>query len=252
MRVPALLYHHVGQPSSQAIGAGLSIPVEKFERQMRWLSRGGYVSIRPADWLAWRQEGRPLPCKPVLLTFDDGYADFPENVLPTLQRLGFRATIFAIAGREAWQGMPLMSPAQIRACCAQGIEFGAHTRTHSDLTALTTAQVREEVVGSQEDLAAIVGKRVSSFAYPFGFFNEAVRDVVRQSCDLAFTCEEGLNDAGTDPFRLHRSMVQPGDLMTDFACRVRLGWSPITALRARLRIRSRIRELLRAARSLGE
>jgi peptidoglycan/xylan/chitin deacetylase (PgdA/CDA1 family) len=223
---------------------------------MRWLDRSGYTGIRAADWLAWRGQGRSLPARPVLLTFDDGYADFPDFVLPVLQRHGFGAVVFIItgwiAGANSWDGAPLMSASQIRECSAQGIEFGAHTRTHPDLTTLSGAKLREEVAGSAEDLSAILGTRVTSFAYPYGFWNEEVLASVRESFDLAFTCEEGLNDIETDPYRLHRTMVQRGDLLLDLACRVRRGWSPLTVLRSRLRIRSRFRKAANYLRGRSE
>lgn len=246
MKLPVLLYHHVGPSVPEARYASLSISPELFERQMRWLDRNGYTGIRVADWLAWRQQGMPLPAKPVLLTFDDGYADFPDYALPVLRRYGFGGVVFIItrwiAGATSWDGTPLMSSSQIRECSAQGIEFGAHTRTHPDLTTLSGAEVREEVAGSAEDLSAILGTRVTCFAYPYGFWNEEVRASVRESFDLAFTCEEGRNEIDTDPYRMHRTMVQRGDLLLDLACRVHLGRSPLTALRSGLRVRSRFRK----------
>lgn len=251
MRLPALLYHHVGPRVPDPAHAGLSVSATRFEQQVRWLARKGYMGIRPLDWLAWLLHGTALPPKPVLLTFDDGYADFPDHALPVLRRYGFRAVVFVVTGwigaRNSWDGAPLMSAHQIRQCSAQGIEFGAHSRTHPDLTSLSGTRLREEIAGSGEDVSAIIGTRVTSFAYPYGFWSEEVRARVRESFDLAFTCEEGLNQIDTDPLLLRRTMVQPGDLLLDLACRVHFGWSLVMALRSRLRLRSR---LCNAARHL--
>src|ERR1700686_2624284 len=111
MMVPALLYHHVGPHAADARYSSLSISAGQLDRQMRWLVQNGYTSIRPAEWLAWRREGRSLRPKPVLLPFDDGYADFPEHALPVLQRWGFGAVVFVITGRiggaNLWDGAPL-------------------------------------------------------------------------------------------------------------------------------------------------
>jgi peptidoglycan/xylan/chitin deacetylase (PgdA/CDA1 family) len=245
MRLPALLYHHVGPRLRDSRYAALNVSAEKFERQMSWLARKGYMGIRPLDWLAWLLHGTALPPKPVLLTFDDAYADFPDYALPVLLRYSFRAVVFVVTGwigaRNSWDGAPLMSAHQIRQCSAHGIEFGAHSRTHPDLTSLSGTQLWEEIAGSAEDLSAIIGTRVTSFAYPYGFWSEEVRASVRESFDLAFTCEEGLNQIDTDPLLLRRTMVQPGDLLLDLACRVHFGWSPVMALRSRLRLRSRWR-----------
>ena len=83
MRLPVLMYHHVGPPRAGACPS-LTVTAERFERQVSWLARKGYVGIRPTDWLA-RRAGWPLPSKPVLLTFDDGYADIVEHALPVLE-----------------------------------------------------------------------------------------------------------------------------------------------------------------------
>lgn len=248
MRLPALLYHHVGPAvSDQGIAtpadngryrSALSVPSDSFERQMGWLVRHGYSGIRPADWLAWREGRGSLPRKPILLTFDDGYADFPNFVLPVLRRYGFGAAVFVISrrigARNSWDGALLMNADQIRDCGAHGIEIGAHTRTHPDLTTLSGPSLAEEIDGSAADIADIIGTGVTSFAYPYGRWNDEVRARVRESFDLAFTCEEGVNDDAIGRDRLRRTMVLPGDWPVDFACRARFGWSPVTALRTQI------------------
>jgi peptidoglycan/xylan/chitin deacetylase (PgdA/CDA1 family) len=240
--VPALLYHHVGPPAADPRLASLSISAEQFARQMAWLARNGYTAIRPSAWLAWQRGEKSLPRKSVMLTFDDGYADFPDTVLPILLRWGFEAVVFVITGdatTNSWDGARRMSAGQIKECSAQGIEIGSHTRTHPNLALLSPAQLREEIRGSSEDLAAITGAGVSSFSYPYGWSNELVRECVSEFFAVAFGCEEGTNDAATDPYRLRRTMIQPGDLAMEFACRVRFGRSAVSAVRSRLRIRSR-------------
>src|ERR1022692_1817004 len=111
MKVPALLYHHVGPRPPSDRYASLSIGVGQFERQMEWLARQGYTGVRPSDWLAWRRGEGVAPRKPVLLTFDDAYGDFPEFALPTLQRFGFGAVVFVITGKlggtAPWDGARL-------------------------------------------------------------------------------------------------------------------------------------------------
>ena len=263
MRLPVLMYHYVG-PRPPGVCPGLEVSAEDFERQVRWLARRGYTGIRASDWARWRREGRGLPRKPVLLTFDDGYADLTEYALPVLRRHGFSATVFIVTGQvggtNAWDeargyaSLRLMTADQIRSWAAQGIEFGAHSRTHADLTALPAAQVAEEVVGSRDDLAAILGCPVVSFAYPYGFYNPQVVDCVRQAFELAFITDEeieGLNHLLTDPHLLLRTMVQTNDSLLDLECRARWGYDPIMNLRARLRLRSRLKHGVRAVKNLG-
>lgn len=257
MRLPVLLYHHVG-PLRPGTIPGLTVSPERFERHVRWLARRGYTGICPSDWVRWRREGKGLPIKPVLLTFDDGYADLVEYALPVLRRYGFGAAVYMVTGQlggtNAWDEargsgtLHLMTADQIRFWATQGIEFGAHSRTHADLTTLSASELSEEVVGSGKDLESILAARVVSFAYPYGFHNPAVDDCVRRVFDLAFLAgdeAEGLNHLLTDPALMRRTLVHPNDSLLDLELRARWGRNPILDLRARLCLRSRFKRAVR-------
>jgi peptidoglycan/xylan/chitin deacetylase (PgdA/CDA1 family)/GT2 family glycosyltransferase len=242
--LPVLAYHRVGRHGDLSSNGDLTVAPELFQRQMQWLARHGYVGIRPSQWLAWCREGKPLPERPVLITFDDGCADIADNALPVLRRLGFGAAIYLVTGRlgtsrngsavrDPWMPQP-MSVEQIRELAHEGVvEFGSHSRTHADLTRLGDAQLRAEVEGSADDLARIVGRRPCSFAYPHGTYNAAVRDRVARSYDIGLSRDGGLNGLATDLHVMRRVAVQPADGRFAFACRVRLGLPPLRPGRAR-------------------
>ena len=179
-----------------------------------------------------------------------------EHALPVLRRYGFGAAVFVVTrqlgGTNAWDEargfgtLRLMTADQIRFWATQGIEFGAHSKTRADLTTLGASELAEEVLGSREDLAGLLGSRVGSFAYPYGFNNQAVRDLVRGAFDLAFIADdnaEGVNHLLTDPHLLRRTMIQAQDSLLDLACRARWGYSPFLNLRARLRLRTRLKSV---------
>ena len=252
--MPVLLYHHVG-PFKAGTYRELTVSPEKFERQVRWLARRGYVGIKPADWLNWVRDGKSLPEKPILLTFDDAYADIAEYALPILRKYGFSGTVFVVTerlgGTNTWdeaQGcgtLHLMTAEQIRYWAGQGIEFGAHSRTHAHLSKLSAAELSAEVAGSKSDLSALLGHPIVSFAYPYGDYNDAVHDLVRGEFDLAFSIEEGLNYLSGDLHLLKRSFVGPGDSLLEFALTVRRGGiRRIRDWRNKLRLRTRLRWLL--------
>jgi peptidoglycan/xylan/chitin deacetylase (PgdA/CDA1 family) len=143
-----------------------------------------------------------------------------------------------------------MTADQIRYWATQGIEFGAHSRTHADLTTLSAEALEEEVVGSGKDLESILGTPVVSFAYPYGAHNQAVDDCARRAYPLAFIADddnEGLNHLLTDPHLMLRTMVQPDDSLLELECRARWGYNPFLNLRARLGLRTRLK---RAARGV--
>ena len=258
-RLPALLYHNVG-PEREGTMRGLTVSPERFERHVRWLARRGYKGICPSDWLRWRKEGRGLPEKPVLITFDDGYEDLGEHALPVLRRYGFGGVVYVatkLLGEtnewdedRGWGTMRLMTADQIRFWATEGIEFGAHSRTHADLTSLGSEELTEEVAGSARDLESLLGTRIVSFAYPYGFYSQNVVECVRSEFDLAFIADdddEGLNDLRTDPHLLLRTMVQSDDSLLALECRARWGRYPLLQLWDRVRIRVALRTRLKRA-----
>ena len=248
-QLPVLLYHHVGPPRPGTYPE-LTISPLRFERQVRWLARRGYTGIRPCDWQAWRLGAGRLPNKPVMITFDDAYADIAEFALPVLERHGFGAAVFVVTrelgGTNRWDeeegcgSHRLMNAEDIRAWRERGIEFGSHSRSHADLRQLADVDLALEISGGGRDLEDLLGRAPAAFAYPYGSYDERVMERARRAVDLAFSCDEGLNDLRTDPHALRRTMVQPSDLWADFVLRVRLGSSPLMRLRSRVRLRTRL------------
>jgi peptidoglycan/xylan/chitin deacetylase (PgdA/CDA1 family) len=249
--IPVLLYHRIGSHLANSAG-GLSVSVEQFQLQLEWLSQRKYTAIRPAQWHSALQ-GKIQ--RPVLLTFDDAYADLCDHAFPLLRRYGHHATVFVVSGllggvnqwdvKQGFGPCALMNADQIRRWSAEGIEFGAHTRTHPSLIELDGRALDDEVEGSARDLTDLLGQPVRAFAYPFGHVNAAVRHSVMRTFDLAFSCRPGVNGPRTDPYRLRRSMVQPHDSLADLAQRLCFGYSLTSDLRARIRLRTRIRAAFR-------
>jgi glycosyltransferase involved in cell wall biosynthesis len=254
-KLPVLLYHHVG-PARPGINSEWSISTEQFEQQMRLLKRAGYETILPSEWLDWLREGKPLPKNPVLITFDDAYADTADFALPVLYRSGMKAAVYVVTGRvggtNTWdesQGsgtLYLMSADQIRQWANQGVEFGAHSRTHADLKKLSPEEAETEVAGSRLDLEAIVAAPILSFAYPFGEQTDAVRAIVGRSFDLAFGSEEGLNYLRCNRDLLKRTYVGASTSLAALFLILKFGSTKKTReWRSRIALRTRLRRVLK-------
>jgi peptidoglycan/xylan/chitin deacetylase (PgdA/CDA1 family) len=243
-----LLYHHIGDPKQGTEHLALTVTPLKFKRQVRWLRWRGYTAITPTQWNTWCTTGAGLPRKPIMFTFDDAYADIARYAFPVLDRFGFRAVVFVITGQlgglTSWDGLPMMTMEELQHWAAYGFEIGAHTRTHPDLSALADGEAADEIAGSKTDLSR-AGITPLSFAYPYGIFNERIRNSVNGVFQLAFTCKGGLNWCGTDPLLLRRTIVNPGDTLLDIELRAAFGWSPRDWLRELTRLRSRFARALR-------
>lgn len=186
-RIPVLMYHRVTAAPHPAL-AQFAVSPAQFEAHLRLLRRYGYRAISPATLAQALEEGRSLPGRPVLITFDDGYVDFLEAAVPLLQRHDFAATVFAVPGRQsaAWdaargEAAALMSAAQLRQARAEGMEIGSHSFSHQGLTRLARDALFAELVQSKAQLQDVLGETVAAIAYPFG---DADR-YVHEACALA-------------------------------------------------------------------
>jgi peptidoglycan/xylan/chitin deacetylase (PgdA/CDA1 family) len=224
---PALMYHRV-VPSGETPD-GISVTQRAFARHLDWLRRWGYQSVGAADLAAALQGERPLPRRPVILTFDDGFEDNLTDALPILREFGFTALVFAVmdllGGRRNFgraKGEPLLSGDQIRRMAQAGVEFGAHGLTHPHLCALAEQEARREIVESKRRLEDIVGREVAAFCYPFGEFGRREMDLARSAgYRCAFSTRRGNRHRAAERFRLSR--VWTNEAMTRRRLAYRLG-----------------------------
>ncbi|MBV8084843.1 MAG: polysaccharide deacetylase family protein [Chloroflexi bacterium] len=231
-RLPVLMYHHLGDSLAGA-DPTLTVAPRAFASQLRLLRRLGRTTIAPQDWEMWLASGQPLPKHPVLLTFDDGYADVEQIALPILRRHQATGHAFVVSGHvgghnswdepAGWRTRPLMNIAQLRRWRAAGQTVGSHSRTHPRLTSLSPAEQVQELAGSKAELEAIAGAASETFAYPHGDWDEAVKNRALSYYRMVFSSEEGLNTLRTDRGLLRRTMVYPTDGALRFASRVLFG-----------------------------
>ncbi len=207
---PVILTYH-------SIAEGLTpieIPPLLFARQMEWLAENARVAPL-ADVVEALVARRPLPARTVVLTFDDGFADFFSAAAPVLQQHNFPATVFLPTGHcgrtNRWPGQPswvrvrpLMSWLQIAELAHQGIVFGAHSVSHPDLTAITLAELQKELSSSRSEIESHTHRAADFFCYPYGRWNESVRDAVRKTYRGACSTAAGVIEPDADPFALPR------------------------------------------------
>jgi peptidoglycan/xylan/chitin deacetylase (PgdA/CDA1 family) len=171
----------------------------------------------PGEIAAQRPGGNPE--RRVVLTFDDGFCDVFEHALPLLRMYRLRSILFLVSdllGKfNEWQVKtgdvkePLMDAAQIREWLTAGQQIGSHTRTHPRLTQIPLAAAREEIAGSKKSLEDRFGVRIDHFCYPFGDWNETVRDlVIEAGYKTACTSRYGINTPETPPFELNRYIAR--------------------------------------------
>ena len=200
MGVPILTYHSIDES-----GSIISTSPQVFQRQMRHLDEAGYRALTLGEFAALQNAGRSLSNKLVVLTFDDGFRNFYTDAYPILALHNFKATVFLVTdlcGRyNDWPGNPrdlprsaLLDWAEIRELSEAGIEFGSHTRTHADLTRLTPNEIRDEMIDSANEISDRLGRKVSTFAYPYGRMNGEARRIAFET--FAASCSTNLGKVG--------------------------------------------------------
>ncbi len=192
---------------------------DEFAGQMRMLKRAGYAPISFEALAAARAGVGTLPRRPVLLTFDDGYANLRTNVHPLLKEFGFPYTVFLVSEQvgktndwvvpDGYEATPLLTWAEIAAMQAGGgVAFEAHTATHPKLADLTAADARREMKDSKDALEQKLGTAIKTLCYPYGSVSDAVQDMAGElGYAQAVTTEFGRVRADDAPLRLPRISV---------------------------------------------
>jgi peptidoglycan/xylan/chitin deacetylase (PgdA/CDA1 family) len=230
-----LAYHAVGDVRSEHDPDRLVQPPEMLERQLRSLAKRGYEFLTAADFARRLGAGSPLDGA-CAVTFDDGTID-NLTVLPRiLQPLGIPATVFACPGLlgepdpyiAPESGLRLMNADELRELAALGLEVGAHTNRHVDLSDASGEAAYAEMASCKQALEDILGSPVHSFAYPFCRYSAACPGAAERAGYLAaFTCG---GRGGRLPFELRREMMDNRDGRLSWALKSRRRYEETLAL----------------------
>lgn len=233
--VPVLMYHRVGE-AKNAWEARYAISPENFSAHMRALDNKGYRAVHIDTLVDWLEGGPALPEGACLITFDDGFRGVREHATPVLERLGWPFTVFLVSnligGQDEWTRLdnpagvtyPLLDANEIRDMQARGASFQSHTRSHASLPGLGDAQLIDQLAGSRQALAGLLGHEVRYLAYPFGHLNDRVEDATRQAgYRAAFSTQPGFNRLDINRFRIRRVDVFGTDTPAMLLRKIRLG-----------------------------
>lgn len=223
--IPILLYHKIGRAPPGALVRGHYVSLGMFRRHLAYLKDRGYESISLSDVV---RSDRPLPFRPVVITFDDGYRCLYEEALPALVEFGFGAVVFMVAGAlggaNTWEqavgdvAEPLLGLEQMREMQTAGIEFGSHTMGHPHLTALPREKARREIVESRRLLEDRLEAPCRSFAYPYGDYDAGVRELVDEAgYEAACTTRRAAARRTDDRLELPRINIRRYNVTARFA-----------------------------------
>ncbi len=216
--VPILMYHHIKDLPANASELDLTWTVQpqNFLSQMEWLAQHGFQTITVAQLNTHLKDRAPLPMKPIVITFDDGWIEDYVIAYPALKKYNFVGTFFAYT--QPLDRSPLyLSWKQIEEMSGAGMSFEAHTLTHPHLRELSVENMTHEIAESKKILETRLNKPVVSFAYPFGEYNVAVIDAVKRAgFASALTIDPGYRQRVDRIYQLQRIRISYGDSLEDF------------------------------------
>ncbi len=221
--VPILMYHYVSEPPADAdvYRRDLTVSPAAFEAQLRYLDQAGYRAITLTDVYLALTEGYPLPEKPVVLTFDDGYRDAYEVVFPRLLDYGYPATFFVLATPAHHESDEYLTWAQMREMAEAGMSIQAHGRDHVDLRGRSYDFLVYQILGIKEAIEQHVGRAPRFFCYPSGRRDEDVIAVLESAGYWgAVTTEWGRTYSREDLFEMPRVRIQGGDSLAVFIAKL--------------------------------
>jgi peptidoglycan/xylan/chitin deacetylase (PgdA/CDA1 family) len=217
VHVPILEYHYirVNPDPRDRLGFNLSVTPPDFLAQMDWLKASGYHPIDLNQLRGYFEKQTPLPARPVVLTFDDGYDDFFSAAFPVLMQHGFTAVSYVVPG---FLDRPrYMTTDQVKAIDSAGIEIAAHTMHHVDLTKQSAAGLTLEIQGSRTVLEQMTGHAVLDFCYPSGMYDTTVIAATEHAGFESATTEvPGIAHGWAERLTWTRTRVNGGERLDQF------------------------------------
>jgi peptidoglycan/xylan/chitin deacetylase (PgdA/CDA1 family) len=220
-RIPVLMYHRIGEPSSEADPRYCVRPAD-FADHMRSLAAHGYTAVPLESFFAWLGGCTSLPRGAFVLTFDDGFRGVREHAFPLLRELRWPFTVFVVS---AFIGArDFLTESEILEMARNDVLIGSHTRTHRRLPELSDSELAEQLALSKSELEAMLERPVEYLAYPFGALDARVVAAAQEAGYRgAFCTESGFNRPEVDRFRVRRLDVAGTDSSAVLGRKLALG-----------------------------
>jgi O-antigen biosynthesis protein len=214
--IPILVYHSVSEQAT-ALYRPWAIGPQEFEVHIAFLQKQGYQPLTVSGLIqALCSRKMDLLERPVVITFDDGMADFLSGAYPVLQKYKFPATLYVTTdyvgntsrwlNQEGERNRPMLSWDELASL--ENVEIGAHSHTHPQLDIIPFSQARKEIFTSKDILEQHLGIPIFSFAFPHGYYtNQSVNLVKQAGFTSACIVGHAMATDTSDVFSLPRIIV---------------------------------------------
>jgi peptidoglycan/xylan/chitin deacetylase (PgdA/CDA1 family) len=215
------MYHHLQDLDSGAteLLQTWAVAPSNFDAQMNLVEQHGFHAITMAQLVGHLRDGKPLPSRPIVISFDDGWAEQYTVAFQILKKHHLIGSFFVYT--RPLDHAQYMSWTQLQEMSVAGMDIEAHTLTHPHLRELAPDEAMREISESKKALEARLGKPVVAFSYPFGEYNASIVDMLKRAgFASAVTLAAGFNQRADELFTLHRIRVSYRDTLDEFAKRL--------------------------------
>lgn len=225
--MPVLMYHHIVEDAGGKDLGDMTVTADRFREDMRWLIDNGYAFVLPRELEA----GDPLPRKPVMVTFDDGYRSSYSVLFPILREMDVKVALAMVVSKtDREQDIDFLSWDMCREMAGSGlVEFGSHTydlhnfdgrkgdyvpgaangiaRRDGESRAEYEARVFPDLQKSIDAIEGNVGDKVCYLAFPFGETDEWADRFIRERFSVTALTRAGVADLNRGLYGLERLTI---------------------------------------------
>ncbi len=251
-RIPVLLYHSVAETPPEGLDRW-TLSRREFDEHLRVIADAGVRLLTVSQLVERLRAHVALDPPPVVVTFDDGWADF-AGAAEQMAAYSIPSTLYATAGSLGLPGY--LTGAALRQVAAAGVEVGAHGVTHCRLDELSPNRLQGEVHAARSALEDLLQRPVSQFAYPHGNYSARVRQAVQEAgYESAAAVKHAFSHPSDDIYAIARLMITCDMTAADVAGFLAGRGAPLAWRRERVRTKAyrgyrRVRHLLRGQPTL--
>ena len=224
--VPVLCYHHIRdwEPADTEDDRAYIVPPSLLEEQLQWLKENGYTGVTAEQVYEYVANGKPLPPRPVMLSFDDNDDNQFISARPLLKQYGFTATFFVMTVTIDKENY--MTSDQLKMLDAEGFDIQPHTWDHHIVTEYTTDEDwQRQIVEPKATLETLLGHPTPFFAYPFGIYDaNSAQKMEENGYKGAFRLRDIMDDTVDPKYAIKRYIANAYWTMDQFATVVEGGW----------------------------
>lgn len=204
VRIPILMYHSI---SDEDPSNNLLVPPAMFEEQMAWLEANNFTAMNLDEALEAMETGK-VPKRPVVITFDDGYADNYSSAFPALKNHNLKATFFIIT--DGVDNGYYMSSDNLKEMQAAGMSIENHTANHLELNGLSKEDAYDSIKRAQDYLRNVIGSDGNYLCYPVGKYNDETIAIEEElGIKAAVTTQGGIASINDGIHTLKRVRISP-------------------------------------------